>query len=153
MHFRPALAIAAVIPLCFGAIHVRRAQENNQAETEKYITLSESQWAEAEVTRDYKVAERILADDFLGVAPDGSHYTKAEEVARTKSAKAEFVSNKTADIAVRFFGHAAVAQGSENWLKHNGQRGSYVWTDIWINRNGKWQVVAAEDVEVLRVTK
>jgi hypothetical protein len=46
------------------------------------------------VNCDYKIAEHILADDFVGVASDGSHYTKAGEVARTKTAKPEFLSNK-----------------------------------------------------------
>jgi len=25
-------------------------------------------------------------------------------------------------------------------------RGRFVWTDTWIRRNGKWQIVAAEDL-------
>ena len=42
----------------------------------------------------------------------------------------------------------AVAQGSETWENRTGdpKRGTYVWTDTWILRNGKWQIVAAEDV-------
>jgi hypothetical protein len=31
------------------------------------------------------------------------------------------------------------------------KRGSYVWTDTWVRRNGKWQVVAAEDLEVTAI--
>ncbi len=48
---------------------------------------------------------------------------------------------------MRFFGDAAVAQGSEAWEKRNGEHGRYVWTDTWIRRNNKWQIVAAEDVK------
>lgn len=116
----------------------------------KYIKRSESQWPEVEITRDYTGVERIIADDFVGVAPDGSPYSKAQEVVRTKSDQPEFLSNRTAEITVRFCGDAAVAQGSENWVKKSGQQGSYVWTDTWFRRAGKWQVVAAEDIEVLQ---
>jgi hypothetical protein len=28
------------------------------------------------------------------------------------------------------------------------QRTRFVWTDTWIRRNGKWQIVAAEDLIV-----
>ena len=153
MRFGSALFIAPFVVLSLGALRGIYAQENETAQAEKYIKLSESQWAEAEITRDYTVAERILADDFVGVAPDGSHYAKAQEIARTKTSGTEFVSNKTVEITVRFFGDAAVAQGSENWVKKNGQKGSYVWTDTWIRRAGKWQVVAAEDIEIHRTSQ
>ena len=62
-------------------------QSSSQKEAEQYIIESEHQWAEAEVTLDYKLAERILADDFVGIAPDGSHYGKADEIGRTKRAR------------------------------------------------------------------
>lgn len=150
MQFKSAILFGFLTAALLGARFVIGAQESEQSRAEQYIKSSESQWAEAEVNRDYKVAERILADDFVGVAPDGSHYSKAQEVARTRTAKPEFSSNKTAEIAVRFFGDAAVAQGSENWKKLDGHEGSYVWTDTWIRRNGSWQVVAAEDIEVPR---
>jgi hypothetical protein len=39
-----------------------------------------------------------------------------------------------------------VAQGDESWVRRTGQRGRFVWIDTWIKRNGKWQIVAAEDV-------
>jgi hypothetical protein len=130
-----------------------RAQDNGQAAAEKYIKLSESQWAEAEVNRNYKVAQQILAEDFAGVAPDGSHYGKTDEIARTSKPDTEFLSNKVTEVSVRFYGDAAVAQGTENWAKRNGEKGSYVWTDTWVLRKNLWQIVAAEDVEVLQAKK
>ena len=150
MHFQSAMSCGLFAVSLFAASVAIGVQKNQQSRAEEYIKSSESQWAEAEVNRDYKIAERILADDFVGVAPDGSHYTKAGEVVRTKTAKPEFLSNKTAEIAVRFYGEAAIAQGSENWKKFDGQEGSYIWTDTWIRRNGSWQVVAAEDIEIRR---
>jgi hypothetical protein len=30
--------------------------------------------------------------------------------------------------------------------KRTGERGRFVWTDTWIRRNGRWQIVAAEDL-------
>lgn len=150
MHFQSAMSCGLFAVSLFSANVVIGVQKNEQSRAEEYIKSSESQWAEAEVNRDYKIAERILADDFVGVAPDGSQYTKAREVARTRTARPEFLSNKTGEITVRFYGEAAIAQGSENWKKLDGQEGSYVWTDTWIRRNGSWQVVAAEDIEIRR---
>ena len=35
-------------------------------------------------------------------------------------------------------------QGSESWKLVSGKPGKFVWTDTWLKRNGKWQIVAAE---------
>jgi hypothetical protein len=97
---------------------------------------------------DATVIERILADDFVGVDPDGSFYNQAKMVADTREASKYFVSNHLNEVKVRFYGDAAVAQGSESWVRRAGAppRGRFVWTDTWIRRNGKWQIVAAEDL-------
>jgi Domain of unknown function (DUF4440) len=143
--------IAPIVLLALGlsGFCAVRAQQSSQAEAENYIKLSESQWAEVELTRDAAVVERILADDFVGVAPDGLHYTKANEVHSAKSPERQCISNHLVDIKVRFYGDTAVAQGSEAWEKRGGVHGRYVWADTWIRRNGKGQIVAAEDVQVL----
>ena len=52
------------------------------------------------------------------------------------------------DLTIRFYGDTAVVIGSESWkLKKNGETGRYIWTDIFVKRNGKWQVVASQDME------
>ena len=118
----------------------------NQATTERYIIESEHAWAESVASGDPKVVEQILADDFLGVDPNGRQYTKSEMVADTRNGPQVFASNRANAIKVRFFGNTAVAQGDESWVKHSGARGRFVWTDTWILRNGIWQIVAAEDL-------
>lgn len=94
--------------------------------------------------------ERILADDFLGVSPDGKLYDKATMIADTRVAPKEYVSNHLNDVKVRFFGDTAVAQGNESWERRMGKprHGRFVWIDTWIRRQGKWQIVAAEDLIV-----
>jgi hypothetical protein len=42
----------------------------------QYITESEKQWAEAVVSGDSTVVQRILADDFMGVDTKGFQYNK-----------------------------------------------------------------------------
>ena len=89
-----------------------------------------------------------MADDFVGIAPDGSSYDKAKEIANTRKDQGQMVSNHVNEISVRFFGDTAVAQGSETWEQRTGdpKRGRYVWTDTWVRRKNKWQIVAAEDL-------
>ncbi len=111
-----------------------------------YIREAEAQWAESTTTRDTSVLERILSDDFIGVGIDGSHYSKADAIEEYRTKPSTYASNHLDQVEIRFYGHTAVAQGDETWTKRDGTLGKYVWTDTWVQRDGKWQVVAAEDL-------
>jgi ketosteroid isomerase-like protein len=140
-------SLIAIASIC--ADSTARAQQSDTAAAERYIKESEKQWAESVTNGDASVVERILADDFIGVDPDGNLYEKAKMVADTREAPKEFISNHLTEVKVRFFGdNTAVAQGDESWVRRTGTplRARFVWTDTWILRNGKWQIVASEDL-------
>jgi hypothetical protein len=111
-----------------------------------FILQAESDWAESVVTNEVSVLERILADDFVGVDIDGGHYSKAEAIKDFRTHPSDFVSNHLGQVEIRFYGDAAVAQGYESWRKKDGTAGRFIWTDTWIRRGGRWQIVAAEDL-------
>ena len=57
------------------------------------------------------------------------------------------------DVKIRFFGDSvAVAYGEESRMQPDasGQvaKRCQVWTDTWLKRDGKWQIVAAQDTIV-----
>src|SRR5262245_7716692 len=135
-----ALAMLGMLCLC------HCSAQKDQKETERYILDSERQWAESVATGDTSAIERILADNFIGVDPKGRLYAKQEMIDETRNAPKYFVSNHLNDVKVRFYGDTAIAQGSETWEKRSGERGRFVWTDTWLQRNGRWQIVAAEDL-------
>ena len=119
---------------------------DDRAGDRAYIRQAESDWAESTASNDVSVLERILADDFVGVEIDGSHYSKASAIKDYRNHPPEFTFNHLNQVEIRFYGDAAVAQGNEGWKKKDGTVGKFVWTDTWIKRDGKWQVVAAEDL-------
>lgn len=121
------------------------ACHSSEQDDRKYIEDSERQWAESVPTNDASVLERILSDDFVWIL-DGRRLDKAQAIAEAKAGPGDFVSNHVDEVEVRFFGDTAVAHGSESWVKSGGTRGRFVWTDTWLYRNGKWQIVAAEDL-------
>jgi Domain of unknown function (DUF4440) len=118
----------------------------DEKEVQRYIVESEQQWAESVASGDTAVLERILADDFVGVDPKGHSYNKAKMIADTREAPKYFASNHLNDVEVRFYRDSAVAQGEETWERRSGERGRFVWTDTWVRRGNKWQIVAAEDL-------
>jgi ketosteroid isomerase-like protein len=120
----------------------------DQKEAERYIREGESQWAESVASGDSSVVERILADDFVGVDPGGKLYDKAKMIADTRDASKYFASNHLNEVKIRFYGATAIAQGNESWQRRTGERGRFVWTDTWLRRNGRWQIVGAEDLTV-----
>ena len=97
--------------------YVVRAQDSGTAEAERYIKESERQWAESVANGDATVIERILAEDFVGVHPDGGFWDKAKMVADTREAPKYFASNHLNEMKVRFYGDAAGAQGSESRVR------------------------------------
>jgi ketosteroid isomerase-like protein len=142
-----AVVVVAIILTYFVFIH---AKSQKQIDAELYITKSETEWAESLANGDVSVVERIVADDFRGIETDGTVYNKAKAMAETRDGPKDFVSNHLGLVVVRYFGDTAIAQGEERWERKTGSplKGRYVWTDTWLKRNGKWQIVAAEDVLV-----
>ena len=123
------------------------ARTVSQEDAEKYITGSEAAWVAAEISGDPSVAQRILADDYIGVFPDGTIHNKADAVGyftpanRSPTARLDYVH-------VRFFGNTAVAQGQETDTRPDNSSipsGSLIFTDVFVLRHGKWQVVNSED--------
>ena len=142
MSTRPFM-IAVFLLLCAPWAH---AQTDDHARDIAYIRQAESDLAESTVTNDVSVVERILADDFVGVDIDGSHYSKADGIKDYRTHPSEFVFNHLNEVEIRFYGNAAVAQGNWGWKKKDGTTGKFVWTDTWTMRGGKWQIVAGEDL-------
>ena len=137
-----ALSIALALAAC--------ARAPDRAADEKAIADGEATWAASDASGDVAAVERLLADDYQGVAPDGSRTDKKSELEETGTGAQRFVSNQLVDVHVRFYGDVAVAQGSEHWVKREGEPkgGRYVWSDTWVRRDGRWVIVAAADIEV-----
>jgi ketosteroid isomerase-like protein len=139
------LSTMIVLLLCVPSLMSAQSADDH-ASDRTYIRQAESDWAESVVTNDVSVLERFLAEDFAGAFIDGSHYSKAEAIKDYRDHPSEFASNHLNEVDIRFYGDAAVAQGTESWKKKDGTAGKFVWTDTWIRRDGKWQIVAAQDL-------
>jgi len=133
-----------------GVLYAAKAQDPTTTDAERYIKESESIWAESVANGDTSGLERFLADDMIGVDPDGPIYDKSKAIADTRLGPKEFVSNHLNYVNLRFHGNTAIAQGSESWVRSTGTplRGKFVWIDTWMKRNNKWQIVSAVDVAV-----
>jgi len=54
-------------------------------------------------------------------------------------------------MKVRVFGNTAVVTGTDtekSSYKGKDTSGKYVWTDVFVQRNGRWQAAASQSVKV-----
>jgi ketosteroid isomerase-like protein len=55
------------------------------------------------------------------------------------------------EMKVRVFGNTAVVTGTDtekSSYKGKDTSGKYVWTDVFVQRNGRWQAAASQSVKV-----
>jgi len=123
---------------------------NGKSDKEQILQL-ERDWCESFVSTGAAANERILADDCVGTESDGTRVTKADVIAELNKGEPLISDHLNEnDVTVRFYGNTAVVNGSESWKrKPDGKTGRNIWTDIFVKRNGHWQIVASQDLEVL----
>jgi|ERR1700739_771766 hypothetical protein len=153
MMFKPMKKLAfVVLALCF--ILPTSAQQGRWAaasdQTAKYLIDMERQWAESGCTHS-GIMQTILADDFQGTAPNGSRYSKSEAIEREKTSNLQFRECHLNDAKVHFFSdNIAIVYGSEGAIRKTPDEqehtGILIWTDTWLKRHGRWQIVAAQDM-------
>ena len=115
----------------------------------KFMIAAEAKWANSACTPQPDLKD-VIADDFQGTSPSGRRYGRNEAItADTKSLSRDC---ELGEVKVRFFGDSiAIAYGAESAVKAkdgNETKRCLIWTDTWLKRDGKWQIVAAQDTDM-----
>jgi ketosteroid isomerase-like protein len=127
------------------------AKAADTAPIEKTILQMERDWTAAGLKKDFATLDRIIADDWVAIDFQGKAITKAQSIADLKSGSSTNQSVQLGDMKVRVFGNTAVVTGSDtekSTYKGKDSSGKYVWTDVFVNRNGRWQAVASQSTKV-----
>ena len=115
--------------------------------TERTLYRLEDQWTQALVRRDGVAFGRLLAPRFVYTEND-QVMTKAQLIDAVVRGADTVESAANEDMKAYVYGNTAVVTG---WLivKGRGKDGAfnrrYRYTDTWVNRSGRWQVIAAHD--------
>ena len=161
LHLMCLITCAVVLMTTANAQQSRWATSEDK--TAKFMIDMERKWAEGVCTNNGVVSE-LLADDFQGTSTGGERYNKADEL---RDEKGPHSAHGCAldDAKVRFFSFSsssssssvgdedvAIIYGSEHAIgkdkTHPDAKRCQVWTDTWLKRDGKWQIVAAQDNKV-----
>lgn len=117
-----------------------------RVEIEKSLLALERKWIEASKLRDASALSQIISNDFTFVSPrlpgaGGNRDMYFEHVLRDL----KLTSYELGEWTVRIYGRTAVVSGKlkqmaavagEDWS------GTYLVTDVWINRDGNWWAVS-----------
>jgi ketosteroid isomerase-like protein len=132
----PASMHAAPIPLLHREDRLHREVEN-----------LESQWLKALIQNDIATVNRLLADDYLGIDPNGTLETKADALAQQRSGTMKITSIEPDNVKVRVYGDTAVVTSRVDVVGRDGDRdvsGKYHYTHVYSRRSGEWKIVSFE---------
>lgn len=111
-----------------------------------YIERCATTWVMMMVAPEPEVLRPCLADDYAGVSSRGRVADKAAMLTPAQPlgkagglyyAKPRFVTSSV-----------AIVRGEEWVERASGEKIHLIWTDTWLFRNGKWQVVASQDSSI-----
>jgi hypothetical protein len=114
-----------------------------QSTPEAELTALERAWMEAWIRKDREMCSRILADDFILTSARGVLMSKSDWLAGL--AMFDCTAFAWDEIIVRLFGEVAIvhsrirqaaAVAGHDWS------GVFLLTDVWVRRDGQWQVVS-----------
>jgi ketosteroid isomerase-like protein len=143
-----AIALLGLLSLCLAA----GQQTSGANSVEDQIRKLEQVWAQAVVKEGAVSVDRYEADDIITTDPTGRVTGKAEDKTDLSSGDYKIQSEELSDLKVQVYGNTAVAAATNTMkgtCKDQDLSGKYRFTDTWVKRNGKWQVVASQYTKVL----
>jgi ketosteroid isomerase-like protein len=136
---------------------VSSSQPGSAPSSKDVLTLKqlEQDWLDAYHEGDADKMSKILADDFVGRWGDGSTQTKAEQLKAIRTGAEKHSANQMLECNVRLYGDTAVVTGiqtEQSILEGRDGSGMYSYTDVFVKRDGRWQIVATETKRVASQT-
>ena len=116
---------------------------------EQIILQLENEGREATLKNDIAVNDRLLADNWVNINPDGSITTKARLLELLKQGNFRINAIENDEVMVRIFGDAAVVTGRSTTKRVNEQdevvSRQVRFTRVYARDKGRWQVVSAHN--------
>jgi len=125
--------------------------ESKKPPADAVVKAAELARFEAATKNDLDALGKLLADDLTYSHSTGVLETKEAFLASLKSGKLQFKKIEPADLQVRVYDKTAVINGTAKIsVVSEGQPKdiSLRFTDVWVNRAGKWQMVAWQSTKL-----
>jgi ketosteroid isomerase-like protein len=140
---RTVMAALAVVVTAFSGVRAG-SQSTNPVERELMDLVQ--RYNDAQVKRDRPTLEKLWADDYLYTHSNGAVMTKVQDIADTMSGDMTWTAARLDDMKVRLYGDVGIVTGRltmEGTAKQYAS-GSRRFTDIFVRRGGRWQLVGGQ---------
>jgi hypothetical protein len=119
--------------------------KNSSSKAEDEIMKIEDQWVQSRATKDPTVTRDLLTDDYLGANVTGQALTKQQQIDGIMAGTLFSGKAEQTDRKVRIYGDTAVSTG---FVTGNvgGDKVRYI--RVYVKRNNKWRLVAAQGTRV-----
>jgi len=87
----------------------------------------------------------------MGIDFEGTVMTKRDVMRDLHSDVTATQSTEVTEMKVRIFGNTAIVSGTEvekSQYKGKDSSGAYIWTDVFVQRNGQWQAVSSQSTKL-----
>ena len=136
----------------------QQSQTSRLTKAEEEVRKLERQWLDAYEQHNAEAMDRIVADDFTITFPNGAIQTKPQLMAMVKTPRRPAqprMKFSTEDVQSRAYGDTVILIGrvvTEYEREGKTVREQSRYTDTYVQRMGRWQVVASHlsNVEVAK---
>src|SRR5947209_410870 len=115
--------------------------------TEQTLTALYHRWMQAVKDKDLPALQPILAEEYIYTASGQGRFSREQWLGAVAVYDVETFSFPS--IAVRRYGDMAVAiirYVQEGVYRGERRGGDFLITDVWVHRDGRWQVVARSSI-------
>ena len=137
-----------ILPVCLLlAVAMPGQTQGDKNSVDQILIQMEHDWSRADTEKDAAALDRILADDWIGIDFEGTVLTKPEALKDIGADSASLESTVLSDMKVRIYGNTAIVTGTDTEKsEYHGKdsSGKYLWTDVFVFRNGRWQAVSSQ---------
>jgi ketosteroid isomerase-like protein len=142
------IAILAMILSTPFVAHAQAPTANSDKGTQELIEFR-NRYIEAEENRDTAFLDKILADDFFALNPQGRLLNKQQQLENLKRPDRNLKVLNPREIQVHFYGDGKVAILTEHVTVDGTDKGrpfggEYRFLRVFAKQNGEWKVVLAQ---------
>jgi len=117
------------------------------------VTDMENAWEAAVAKHDYATLEAFVAPDFVGVSSKNKFIGRSDVTGEAKRDKDTYKSAKNEKLNVKMYGPNVTVVTGRARETGTGKDGkafdrTFLFTDTWMNRGGKWQCVASHVTKI-----
>ena len=143
------LSLLAAFPLSLA--QQKEKKSGNSSDAEAQVKELDRQAFDAFLRQDASWSEKNLAENYVGIGPDGRVSNKQQDMASTKAGDLKIESGTMDEQQINVYGDAAIVTWKvtvKGAYKGQDASGQYRGMTVYAKRGGQWQSVASQATRI-----